>query len=235
MTMVRETVHIETTRVAGCIFDFGGVMTAPDDRGPLTDPHLEGLRQFYVSECQQHYHRHGVDHDLHRLEVGEISLDDYFSGLCARFAAKGHPLIEPGLAQRSIFYGFSLCTEMAHAVRTVHERGYKTALLTNMGKEEPPLWQRMLGDDVEALFDTVIDSSRVGQRKPNPRIYELAARALDVDPANCLFVDDLECNVDGARTAGMQAVRCLNPLQLAPWIIETLVTPATETTSHPSH
>jgi FMN phosphatase YigB (HAD superfamily) len=50
-------------------------------------------------------------------------------------------------------------------------------------------------------------SYQVGVMKPNPAIYRAAAEHVNTDPQHCLFIDDLEANVEGARAAGMQAIR----------------------------
>jgi HAD superfamily hydrolase (TIGR01509 family) len=58
-----------------------------------------------------------------------------------------------------------------------------------------------------AYFDVVIDSARVGVEKPDPRIFHAALSALNVSPADALFVGDLyEVDILGARAAGMDAV-----------------------------
>jgi len=59
------------------------------------------------------------------------------------------------------------------------------------------------------LFDDVLCSADVGLAKPDGRVYELAARRLGLAQAECLFVDDLESNVEAARAAGMHAVQFL--------------------------
>ena len=56
-------------------------------------------------------------------------------------------------------------------------------------------------------FDSIVLSSDVGLMKPDVRIYELSASQLGVEPAECVFVDDLQKNVDGAINAGMQAIK----------------------------
>ena len=56
------------------------------------------------------------------------------------------------------------------------------------------------------LFDEVVVSADVGIAKPEPRIYAIAAQRLGLPAADCVFVDDLEPNVDAARAAGMHAI-----------------------------
>ncbi len=56
------------------------------------------------------------------------------------------------------------------------------------------------------LFDGVVISGNVGIRKPAPEIYEMGARAVHLDPADCVYVDDLPGNLKPARALGMTTV-----------------------------
>jgi len=64
------------------------------------------------------------------------------------------------------------------------------------------------------LFDHVIESSKLGIRKPDPRIYELMCETLDVDPNQCVYLDDLGINLKPARAMGMTTIKVLNEQQL---------------------
>jgi len=68
--------------------------------------------------------------------------------------------------------------------------------------------------EIMTLFDHVIESSKLGIRKPNPRIYELMCEALDVDPNHCVYLDDLGINLKPARAMGMHTIKVLNEAQL---------------------
>jgi putative hydrolase of the HAD superfamily len=95
---------------------------------------------------------------------------------------------------------------MIDAVRRVRAAGHRTALLTNNAREWEATWRVLMPFD--ELFDVILDSSAVGLRKPDPAIYRLTCERLGLDPAECLFVDDLECNVAAARALGMEALLC---------------------------
>ncbi|HIL96765.1 MAG TPA: HAD family hydrolase, partial [Pseudomonadales bacterium] len=60
-----------------------------------------------------------------------------------------------------------------------------------------------------ALFDTVIESSKAGIRKPNPRIYEIACESMDIKPKEAVFLDDLGINLKPARALGMTTIKVL--------------------------
>jgi putative hydrolase of the HAD superfamily len=64
-----------------------------------------------------------------------------------------------------------------------------------------------------ALFDHVIESAKIGLRKPDPRIYRLMVEALDVDPRACIYLDDLGVNLKPAREIGMTTIKVASAAQ----------------------
>jgi putative hydrolase of the HAD superfamily len=64
-----------------------------------------------------------------------------------------------------------------------------------------------------ALFDHVIESARIGLRKPDPRIYRMMVEALGVDAKACVYLDDLGVNLKPAREMGMTTIKVLNAAQ----------------------
>jgi putative hydrolase of the HAD superfamily len=67
--------------------------------------------------------------------------------------------------------------------------------------------------EVMALFNHVIESAKIGLRKPDPRIYHMMTEALGVDPKNCVYLDDLGVNLRPARGMGMTTIKVLNAAQ----------------------
>lgn len=83
------------------------------------------------------------------------------------------------------------------AVREARARGIRTAMISNA--DVRPDW-------LPDVFDAIVLSGEVGFGKPDARIYRLAAKRIGVEPAECVFVDDLRTNVVGAVVAGMVGV-----------------------------
>jgi putative hydrolase of the HAD superfamily len=81
--------------------------------------------------------------------------------------------------------------------------GLFLGMLSNMVPAWDPHWRRMVDPGV---FDDLVLSFEVGHRKPAPEIFELAAKRAGVEPGECLFVDDLEKNTNGALACGWQAI-----------------------------
>jgi putative hydrolase of the HAD superfamily len=66
---------------------------------------------------------------------------------------------------------------------------------------------------VMALFDTIIESSVVGVRKPDFKIYQMACEAMQIEPHEALFLDDLGINLKPAKALGMTTIKVLSEAQ----------------------
>lgn len=80
---------------------------------------------------------------------------------------------------------------------------YKVALLSNIGDQT---MERLFDGKVGELFDEVVLSYQEGIAKPNPEIFTLTAERLGVTPGECVMIDDLMANCEGAEVAGMQSI-----------------------------
>ncbi|MEC9058386.1 MAG: HAD-IA family hydrolase, partial [Actinomycetota bacterium] len=67
--------------------------------------------------------------------------------------------------------------------------------------------------NIMEMFEVVIESAKVGVRKPDPRIYEMACTELKVDPHSCAYLDDLGINCKPAAALGMTAIKVVDPEQ----------------------
>lgn len=89
-------------------------------------------------------------------------------------------------------------------IEALRARGLKVGLITVCSTEVAELWDET---PFAGLFDATVFSCLVGLSKPDPEIYELARKRLDVEPADCLFVGDgANDELAGARRVGMQAI-----------------------------
>ncbi len=92
-------------------------------------------------------------------------------------------------------------------------QGYKLGCITNnVPSGEGPGMARGAGKaaavaDAMARFDHIIESSKAGVRKPDPRIYQMMCAALSVEPAQCIYLDDLGINCKPAAALGMAAIK----------------------------
>lgn len=106
--------------------------------------------------------------------------------------------------------------EMVDALDRVRSHGFRTACLTNNmsggdGRRDAPTTERDSAiDAIMARFDAVIESSKVGVRKPEIRFYEIACEALGVEPHECVFLDDLGINLKPAAAMGMITIKVVS-------------------------
>jgi putative hydrolase of the HAD superfamily len=114
--------------------------------------------------------------------------------------ALGQPLDLGIYAQFLRELGVGVHWMMVHRVRQLRAEGYRTAILTNNVKEWGKYWKESIPLD---LFELIVDSCEVGLRKPDPEIFRLTASKIGLPPGDCLFVDDTEHNLPGARDLGM--------------------------------
>jgi epoxide hydrolase-like predicted phosphatase len=95
---------------------------------------------------------------------------------------------------------------MLEAIRSIRARGIVAAALTNNWGGE--------GDGTRALrphFDVFVESSVVGLRKPDPRIYQHACEAIGIEPERAIFLDDIGRNLKTARQLGMTTIKVTEP------------------------
>ncbi len=147
---------------------------------------------------------------LIELETGRIDLATFEVRLGAALA------VDPaGLADR-LTREVRPDVEMRDAVKAFHDRGVPTALVSNSWREDDY--------DVGDLFDVIVLSGTIGIRKPDPRIYRLAAERLGVPPRRCVFVDDLGGNLKPAKDLGMATIRHTSAATTLPEIERLLST-----------
>ena len=135
--------------------------------------------------------------ELRALEMGRVSEAEFETSF-GRLLGLEHP---EGLID-SMFAGMRPDEAMVSSVRAIRASGLHTGLLSNSWSTDH--YDRKL---LAELFDAVVISAEVGLHKPQPEIYRLAADRLEVEPAECIFVDDLKENCEGAEAVGMTAIR----------------------------
>ena len=147
------------------------------------------------------------ENPVHALERGECTVADFEQLLAERLVTTtGQKVIADGLLTRMLSASRPV-PAMYEVLRDLRSRGIRTALLSNSWGEGGYSRQ-----DFPELFDAVVISGEVGMRKPEPRIFLHTAELLDLNPAECVFIDDLERNVTAAAGCGMTGVHHTDPM-----------------------
>jgi len=151
-----------------------------------------------------------TDHVWHRVERGEIPIGDWIGWIGEQTTAAG--ITVDWEAFGSMMGRLAVHDVVVDRVRALRAEGYATALCTNNVKEGSQSWRALL--PVEELFDAVVDSSEVGLRKPDARIYHHTLDLIGVtDRSRAVFLDDHPGNVAGAERAGLVGLLVADPAE----------------------
>ncbi len=146
-----------------------------------------------------------------RLERSEITAEEFDSEFARESAALGHEV--RGAELLELLAG-DVREEMVTAIDRVKAAGLATACLTNNIAGGDVSVDGAVRPDVAAVmarFDLVLESSKLGVRKPEPAFYTLACEQLAVTPDECVFLDDLGVNLKPAREMGMTTIKVGDP------------------------
>jgi epoxide hydrolase-like predicted phosphatase len=147
----------------------------------------------------------GLEDLVPAVETGRMAVEEFNHRLAVVLSEGLDRPVEAVDLSARLFGGAVPDARMIDAVRSARSQGLKTALVSNTwGLKDPPAWY-------DEAFDAVVLSGREGVRKPEAAIYRLTAGRLGVDPASCVFVDDMAANVEGARDVGMTAILHRHP------------------------
>lgn len=181
--------------IRGLIFDYGGVLW--DMRWDITRTlELEhNLRERALLDTL-----YGSD-TWRQLEIGVGDRDAWLAEAHqALEAAAGRPLPPLHRHWRDRQHLIAPNIDLIQRLRPP----YKTAVLSNA---DNTLMSRLRDQHrIHHLFDDIVCSADVGMAKPEPGLYALSAQRLGLPPEQCVFIDDLERNIDAAREAGMHAI-----------------------------
>jgi putative hydrolase of the HAD superfamily len=191
------------------IWDFGGVLTSSPFEAFARFETERGLPADIIRRTNTANHLENAWAKFERAEVDIEAFDRLFAEESRALGAEVR-----GRDVLPLLSG-DLRPEMVEALRHV-KMSLKTGCITNnlpanaIGSADG---RKLYIAEVMALFDHVIESARIGLRKPDPRIYQMMVDALGVDPKRCIYLDDLGINLKPAREMGMTTIKVLNAPQ----------------------
>lgn len=197
--------------IEAVIFDFGGVFTTSPFEAFNRFEADKGLPRDLIRQINAANHLENAWALYERNEIDTAGFDALF---LAESSALGHPV--RGAEILPLLFG-SIRPRMVEALKACKAR-YKVGCITNNvafdGPRTPQLQNRgssLAG--VMPLFDAVLESSKAGVRKPDPRIYQMMCELLAVEPAACVYLDDLGINCKPAAALGMKAIKVVSEVQ----------------------
>ena len=195
--------------VEAVIFDFGGVLTTSPFEAFARFERERGLPADIIRRTNAANHLENAWAKFERAEVDIEAFDQLFADESRALGAevRGKDVL-PLLAG-------DLRPEMVEALKRIGET-LKTGCITNnlpANAIGSAAGRTLYIAEVMALFDHVIESAKIGLRKPNPRIYDMMVETLQVDPKNCVYLDDLGINLKPARAMGMTTIKVANGAQ----------------------
>jgi putative hydrolase of the HAD superfamily len=190
--------------VEAVIFDFGGVLTTSPFEAFAR---FETERGYPVDIIRNTNATNHLENAWAKFERAEIDIETFDRLFAEESLALGGAEVR-GREVLPLLAG-DLRPDMVEALRRIGAR-FKTGCITNNLPANAIGSERGRGfyvAEVMALFSHVIESAKIGLRKPDPRIYRMMVEALDVDPKACVYLDDLGVNLKPAREMGMTTIK----------------------------
>lgn len=189
--------------IAAVIFDLGGVVL---DSPLEVFADYERELKLAPNTLNRNIVAAGASGAWSRLERGELTMKEFYQAFDEEMAAKGVSVSGLHLMER-LANATAIRPAAVKAIRSLRAASRKVAALTNNWVSEDQ------GSKMAALrseFDVFIESTKVGLRKPDPRIYQLACSELGVVPAQVVFLDDIGLNLKAARALGMTTIKVVS-------------------------
>ena len=207
--------------IRAVLWDFGGVILSSPFEAFRRYEAERGLPQDFIRRVNATNPDTNAWARLERSELDHAAFDRAFA---EESKALGHEV--PGADVLTLLAG-EVRPEMVAALEGVIAAGYKTACLTNnvMRRDGEPAEERPEVAAVMAKFDVVVESSKVGIRKPEVGFYTTACELLGVEPAECVFLDDLGINLKPAKQLGMTTIKVVDPATALAELADTIDVP----------
>src|SRR5499427_9791973 len=195
--------------IEAVIWDFGGVLTTSPFEAFSRFEQERGLPADIIRRTNAANHLENAWAKFERAEVDIETFDRLFAAESQALGAEVR-----GKDVLPLLSG-DIRPEMVEALRRV-KQSFKTGCITNnlpanaIGSASG---RSLYIADVMVLFDHVIESAKIGLRKPDPRIYGMMIETLKVDPRKCVYLDDLGVNLKPAREMGMATIKVVSAAQ----------------------
>lgn len=208
-------------RFEAVLWDFGGVFSSSPFNTIEEMGRERGLEPGRLLAAVFGPYHGDTDHPWHRLERGEI---DFMSARNEIMSLAREDGIEVDPIEIFVRMGESagIREEVVALARRAKSQGLRSAIVTNNAREFRERWVQSV--PIAEICHEIVDSSEIGIRKPDPRIFAHALERLGgIDPARAIFVDDFAGHVEAAATLGIESVLMTDDYQEAIRTIESLI------------
>jgi len=192
--------------IRAVLWDFGGVILSSPFEAFNRYEAERGLPRDFLRQVNA---RNPHDNAWAKLERGDVTAEAFSELFLAESRALGHAV--PGRDVLALLSG-DVRPDMVAVLKRLKGR-YKLACLTNNVRHgDGPGMARTAEKaaaiaEIMTLFDQVVESSKVGVRKPEPRFYQIACDLLGIKPTEAVFLDDLGINLKPAALMGMRTIK----------------------------
>lgn len=192
------------------LWDFGGVILSSPFEAFNRYEQEAGLPKDFIRGINT---RNPHANAWAKMERSEVSLDGFVALFEQEARDLGHRLDGWKILQA---LSGDIRPQMVEALRRC-KAAFRVACITNnMKSGEGPGMARSPDKakavaEIMSLFEHVIESSKLGMRKPDPRIYRHACDLIGVTPDRCIYLDDLGINLKPAREMGMRTIKVVDP------------------------
>ena len=207
LSTARQVRKSKTVTYKAVIFDFGGVFTTSPVHNFTVYERQHGLPEKFIGGVIKARLHDGA---FARFERSEMTREEFNFAFADETKKAGHRVDGETLLS---LLTLDLYPEMIDALVRVKAAGYRTGCITNnMATHDSASMTQGHANSADITkifshFDHVIESSKVGVRKPEPRIYHMMCDALGLPPSACIFLDDLGVNLKPARAMGMATIK----------------------------
>lgn len=191
------------------LWDFGGVITSSPFEAFNRYEKERGLPADFLRSINA---TNPDSNAWAQLESSQVTVDEFDELFAQEAESKGHRVMGKDVLE---LLSGDVRPEMVNALKAIKAQHQIGCITNNVNTGQGPGMAKSSEKaaqvaEIMALFDVVIESSKVGIRKPDPEIYRMTCEQMSIQPEETIYLDDLGINLKPARALGMTTIKVLN-------------------------
>ena len=191
------------------LWDFGGVITSSPFEAFNRYEKERGLPADFLRSINA---TNPDSNAWAQLESSQVTVDEFDELFAQEAESKGHRVMGKDVLE---LLSGDVRPEMVNALKAIKAQHRIGCITNNVNTGQGPGMAKSSEKaaqvaEIMALFDVVIESSKVGIRKPDPEIYRMTCEQMSIQPEETIYLDDLGINLKPARALGMATIKVLN-------------------------